>query len=237
MISEHSNTFQSDLNQFVEKINKILIDTSQETFGNKIFYKEKFSKVNRPWFNNSCHSKRKDFHKAKKNFNINKTNENRHHLKVACKFYRAEMNKCFSDYEFRFENELRNTSESNPEELWKILNKFKISKREDKIDIDELYEYFKNLNLSNEVGDSNFEIPDINDNLANDTVNGEITEEEITSAIQSLKNGKAPGYEYVINEYIKSTISLCMPLYLKLFNEIIGNYRNHPRDMNDRYKV
>jgi hypothetical protein len=54
--------------------------------------------------------------------------------------------------------------------LWKILNKFKRSKREDKIDIDELYEYFKNLNLSNEVGDSNFEMPDTNDNLANDTI-------------------------------------------------------------------
>jgi hypothetical protein len=36
MINEHSNTFQSDLNQFVEKINKIFIDTSQETFGNII---------------------------------------------------------------------------------------------------------------------------------------------------------------------------------------------------------
>jgi hypothetical protein len=32
--------------------------------------------------------------------------------------------------------------ESNPGDLWKILNKFKRSKREDKIDIDELYEYF-----------------------------------------------------------------------------------------------
>ena len=50
MINEHSDTFQSDLNQFVEKINKIFIDTSQETFGNKIYYKEKSSKVNRPWF-------------------------------------------------------------------------------------------------------------------------------------------------------------------------------------------
>ena len=50
MINEHSNTFQSDLNQFVEKINKIFIDTSQETFGNNIYYKEKSSKVNRPWF-------------------------------------------------------------------------------------------------------------------------------------------------------------------------------------------
>jgi len=99
--------------------------------------------------------------------------------------------------------------------LWKILNKLKRSKREDKIDI------FTNLNFSNEVGESNFEIPDTNDNLANDTLNGEITEEEITSAIQNLKNGKAPGYDSVINEYIKSTICLCMPLYLKLFNKIL----------------
>jgi len=96
MISEQGNNAQSDLNQFVEKINKIFIDTSQETFGNKLFYKEKSSKVNRPWFNNSCHSKRKVFHKAKKNFNSNKTDENRNHLKVACKSYRAEMNRCFS---------------------------------------------------------------------------------------------------------------------------------------------
>ena len=50
MINEHSNTFQSELNQFVGKINKIFIDTSQETFGNKIYYKEKSSKVNLPWF-------------------------------------------------------------------------------------------------------------------------------------------------------------------------------------------
>jgi hypothetical protein len=42
-------TQQSDLKQFVEKINKIFIDTSQETFGNKIYYKEKSSKVNWPW--------------------------------------------------------------------------------------------------------------------------------------------------------------------------------------------
>jgi hypothetical protein len=133
------------------------------------------------------------------------------------------MNKCFSDYELtcRVENELRNTSESNPGDLWKILSKFKRSKREDKIDIDELYEYLKNLNLSNEVGDSNFEMPNTNDNLANDTLNGKIIEEEITSIIQNLKNGKAPGYDCVINEYIKSTISLCMTLYLKLLRKII----------------
>jgi hypothetical protein len=35
------------------------------------------------------------------------------------------------------------------------------------------------------VGDSNFEMPNTNDNLANDTLNGKIIEEEITSIIQN----------------------------------------------------
>ena len=44
MINEDSDTFQSDLYQFVEKFNEIFIDTSKETFRSKIFYKENTSK-------------------------------------------------------------------------------------------------------------------------------------------------------------------------------------------------
>jgi hypothetical protein len=44
MINEDSDTFQSDLYQFVEKLNKIFIDTSKETFRSKIVYKENTSK-------------------------------------------------------------------------------------------------------------------------------------------------------------------------------------------------
>ena len=40
MINEDSDTFQSHLYQFVEKLNKIFIDTSKETFRSKIVYKE-----------------------------------------------------------------------------------------------------------------------------------------------------------------------------------------------------
>ena len=44
MINEESDTFQSDLYQFVEKLKKIFIDTSKETFRSTIFYKENTSK-------------------------------------------------------------------------------------------------------------------------------------------------------------------------------------------------
>lgn len=59
-------SFQSDLNQFVEKINKIFIDNCQETFRSKILCKDNSSKVNQSWFNNSCHSIRKAFIKREK---------------------------------------------------------------------------------------------------------------------------------------------------------------------------
>jgi hypothetical protein len=39
---------------------------------------------------------------------------------------------------------------------------------------------------------------------------------------KNLKNDKAPGHDCLINEYIKSAISLCMALYLKLLNKILN---------------
>ena len=212
-----------ELNTFVENFNKVFTDTAHDTFGNRTIYSNCKEKTNQPWFGPSCHAKRKLFHNAKKKYNLNKTDANRLDLKVACKAYRAEMNKCFQEYEFKIENELREKSESNPAELWKILNNFNFnkSKNDSKISIEQLYDYFKNLNISDEVDDSHFDIPDLDDNLANDILNGKITEDEVISAVKDLKNCKAPGYDCIINEYIKYTLHVCMPIYLKLFNRIL----------------
>jgi hypothetical protein len=38
------------LNYGKKQINILTLVTSQETFGNKIYYKDKSSKLNRPWF-------------------------------------------------------------------------------------------------------------------------------------------------------------------------------------------
>jgi hypothetical protein len=42
-----------------------------------------------------------------------------------------------------------------------------------------------------------------------------ITENEVLLAAKYMKNGKAPGYDMVVNEYIKSTINLFLPLNTK----------------------
>ena len=57
--------------------------------------------------------------------------------------------------------------------------------------------------------------------LVNEILNGNISEDEIIHAVNEMKNGKAPGYDQIVNEYIKTTIDIFLPLYLKLFNKIL----------------
>ena len=51
-------------------------------------------------------------------------------------------------------------------------------------------------------------------------LNSKISEEKISTAINGLKLGKSPGHDEILNEHIKSTKFLFMPLYIKLFNII-----------------
>ena len=52
-------------------------------------------------------------------------------------------------------------------------------------------------------------------------LNGPVTETEIKKVVSKLKNGKANGYDGILNEYIKNTINDMMPVYVKLFNVIL----------------
>jgi hypothetical protein len=47
-------------------------------------------------------------------------------------------------------------------------------------------------------------------------INGHITSEEILHYVKNLKNEKACGDDIIKNEYIKSSIDVFLPVYLKL---------------------
>ena len=51
-------------------------------------------------------------------------------------------------------------------------------------------------------------------------LNGQITENEILQAVSKLKNNKAPGYDKLCNEYICTSVSCVLPLYVDFFNLI-----------------
>lgn len=85
-------------------------------------------------------------------------------------------------------------------------------------DIDTLYNFFKVLN-ENEGAETCDNIINQSDTV-NELLNSPITREEIVNSINSLKNNKASGYDNVMNEHIKTTMSNFLPLYENLFNII-----------------
>ena len=60
-------------------------------------------------------------------------------------------------------------------------------------------------------------------NDANDTLNMPITCDEIKKCINKLKNCKSPGCDNILNEYLKSTKEIFLPVYESLFNKIFDS--------------
>ena len=54
-------------------------------------------------------------------------------------------------------------------------------------------------------------------------LNQPFCEAEIRNFVQNLKNNKAAGIDRILNEFIKCSIDIMVPLYLKLFNKILDS--------------
>ena len=54
-------------------------------------------------------------------------------------------------------------------------------------------------------------------------LNSPITEEEILRVIKNLKSNKASGYDDIVNEHIRCTIHIVLPIYCKLFNIVLNS--------------
>jgi hypothetical protein len=108
--------------------------------------------------------------------------------------------------------------------FWKILKSFSKNKNseENKISLDRLYEYLKELTSSeNEASSADFSR--IYSQNGVDLLNSEITEDEVIKAVKNLKNSKAPGLDDIVNEYLKTTVTKFLPYYAKLFNLIFDS--------------
>ena len=52
-------------------------------------------------------------------------------------------------------------------------------------------------------------------------LNKPFNEEEIRKFVKKLKNNKAAGIDEILNEFIKCSIDIMIPLYIKLFNKVL----------------
>lgn len=57
----------------------------------------------------------------------------------------------------------------------------------------------------------------IEDTYCNSLINDPVTADKILEVVKTIKNNKWPGPDAVVNEYIKTSINIMIPLYVKLF--------------------
>ena len=116
---------------------------------------------------------------------------------------------------------LRELKDKAPRHYWKILKGYK--REHINVPLQSFKDHFANLAVNFESGIDTDVPPVVDDirNLDTSTLNQPFTENEIRSFVKTLKNNKAAGIDGILNEFIKHTIDLLIPLYLKLFNKIL----------------
>ena len=134
------------------------------------------------------------------------------------------MNKHIVKYRREIKRKLKTMRSKDPKQFWKILNNGSTVNNPN-ISIGSLFDFFKNLNKKPEPDPLLVDHRDGNDiDVAqlNHELNNYITKDEIEKCIKSLYNNKAHADDAIINEYIKSTSNIFMPVYEKLFNIIFN---------------
>ena len=82
-----------------------------------------------------------------------------------------------------------------------------------------MYQYFKYLNSTGDTEEPEIDIHfGINDDY--EILNGSITTDEIRKSALNLRNNKNPSNDHIVNEYIKNTLDIFLPIYESLFNLI-----------------
>ena len=213
------NANQDNINEVISQIENLFLQNAKVTFGTKQQRKPD-ENTHKEWFDSECKRARNVYHYTRKLYNKHKNTYYKNLLKTVSKDYKCKISKSRAKFKNQRVDRLRNLKTSNPKEFWKIINS--VDKRNTPLPpIGELHDFFKNLNshdndqepFSTEYHESLNEI--------NEEINQQISNEEILKATKRLRNNKSPGPDNVLNEHIKSTINLFLPIYSSLFNLIL----------------
>ena len=117
----------------------------------------------------------------------------------------------------------------NPQDTWKQIGKiFNIRKRQlrgtETVSAGQFYEYFKQQNAAPTNGDQT----DLEEAGPLDYA---ISVEEIDFAIKKLKLNKAPGYDKILNEVLKTGKDIIKGHLLELFNRILNEVLKTGKDI------
>ena len=148
----------------------------------------------------------------------------RHQFYKIQKNYKKLLKQKRRTYEEELMSKLENLYHQNKEDFWKFLKSLKTHTQIEELpSIENLINHFQNLytkttNYQECTHECNYE----NGNSDKfDSLNNDITREEVEKTIKNLKSKKAPGYDRITNEMIKCTNALGIKLITTLFNKIL----------------
>lgn len=217
---------ETGLNDVVNDICALFSESAKNTFGYKKTSTVNKTSPDKPWFNVKCKQARNLYHKTRYMYNKYKTDFYKSILKIVSKKYKKTLSRHHTSYKNKKINKLRSMKYSNPRGYWRIINSDKKSCTTEAT-VENFYEYFKEMNDEKNHSETEINIDLSNGYETNDIaeieLNQQITESEVLSNIKTLKNNKAAGFDSVINEHIKSTAHILLPVYTKLFNLILDS--------------
>ena len=208
-----SDTINQITNSIADIFDRAASNSLQQ---NKHFFQRKSS--DKPWFGPACKIARKKYHRARKIYNQTKSLANKVSLKHESKQYKQTMNRYINKFKYDKIKKLRSMQTKNPKAYWNYLKSLQTNTNHSTPSTQEFYDHFQTVNKSNEPQEH------VTFNLDSNTIlNSKITLEEINQCIKHLKNGKACGEDKILNEYIKHSKHLFLPIYEKLFNIVFDS--------------
>ena len=85
---------QSEMDDIVMRINQVFEHCAGESFGHVTQGRktQDTDMIKKPWFKDNCHRARNQYHNARRRYNVNNSEHNKHILKQASKFYKSTIN-------------------------------------------------------------------------------------------------------------------------------------------------
>ena len=167
-----------------------------------------------------CESARNNYLKAKKVHSKIPTHENKNRLTSASKLYKKKMSFHINKFNRLQLKKLRKLHDKTPKQYWKILDSIDNKDEKSDIELDTLFDFFKDLNKNNDSAYNDQTANNINvhiDEENDDILNCYITENEIIKGIKSLLNNKACSNDRIINKYLKNTADVMISIYVFFF--------------------
>lgn len=247
------NDFKETLNSNVEQLNCIVdqitnsdlninkgIDNFADTLYNATFSvfgqtkhfrrvkPDRTRKFKSPWFTPDCEIARRELKSANRAYRRLKSHDNRNTVMVKRRQYCKAKRKARFEFKQSQKNTLHVLAKDQPRKFWSEIRKLR-GKNNNKSNVTaaDFLKHFKNLFSS----DDQFINNEIENDLSQEGFNQNLVEEldinfnenEVLSAIKSLKRGKSSGIDMLNSEIFMEGREILAPILCRLFNFMFDN--------------